>query len=89
MPIIIILLFPGKGGDRLAAEFNFNADPEAAYITLQELKCRTTIISWETSKTLGVSWVGIFFYIYIYIYKFNTTVLEGTAWLNELGSWIT
>jgi hypothetical protein len=68
VPIIIILLFPGKGGDRLAAEFNFNADPEAAYITLQELKCRTTIISWETSKTLGVSWVGIFFYIYIYIY---------------------
>ena len=88
MPIIIILLFPGKGGDRLAAEFNFMADPEAAYITLQELKCRTTIISWETSKSLGVTWVGIFF-LYIYIYKFNTTVLEVTGWLNELGNWIT
>ena len=34
------------------------ADPEAAYITLQELKCPTTIVSYETTKSLGVAWVS-------------------------------
>ncbi|XP_076108857.1 nucleoside hydrolase-like [Mytilus galloprovincialis] len=48
----------GKGGDRLGAEFNFFADPEAAYVTLQELHCQTTIVSWELCKSVGagVSW---------------------------------
>lgn len=43
------------------AEYNFNADPEAAAIVLQRMKCPITIVAWETTfffqDLLGVSYL--------------------------------
>ncbi|KAI6242373.1 Uridine nucleosidase 1 [Aphelenchoides fujianensis] len=43
--------FYGMGNIRTAstAEFNFNADPEAAEIVLQGMRCPITIVAWETT----------------------------------------
>ncbi|KAI6204239.1 hypothetical protein M3Y94_00649700 [Aphelenchoides besseyi] len=43
--------FYGMGNIRTSstAEFNFNADPEAAEIVLQSMKCPITIVAWETT----------------------------------------
>ena len=37
----------GKGNISVSAEFNFYADPEAAYVVLNELGRTATLVSWE------------------------------------------
>lgn len=37
----------GVGNQSRCAEFNFFADPEAAYIALSTAKCPITILPWE------------------------------------------
>ena len=37
----------GIGNVSIAAEFNFHADPEAAYVVLDKVKCPTFIVTWE------------------------------------------
>ncbi|XP_063237953.1 nucleoside hydrolase-like isoform X2 [Bacillus rossius redtenbacheri] len=39
----------GIGNVTAAAEFNFHCDPEAAYITVHNMKCPVTILPWETA----------------------------------------
>ncbi|XP_071178223.1 nucleoside hydrolase-like [Mytilus edulis] len=46
----------GRGNINLGAEFNFYADPEAAYITLQELKCPVNLLSLEAAEANGQEW---------------------------------
>ncbi|XP_052072923.1 inosine-uridine preferring nucleoside hydrolase-like [Mytilus californianus] len=46
----------GRGNKNLGAEFNFYADPEAAYITLHELKCPTNLLSLEAAEANGIEW---------------------------------
>ncbi|XP_076105888.1 nucleoside hydrolase-like [Mytilus galloprovincialis] len=47
----------GRGNINLCAEFNFYADPEAAYITIQELKCPINILSMEAAEANGIEWI--------------------------------
>lgn len=50
--------FKGIGNITAQAEFNFYADPEAAFIVLENLKCKTYIVPWETTlkKQIPLSW---------------------------------
>ncbi|XP_071802193.1 uncharacterized protein [Asterias amurensis] len=46
----------GSGSMTDAAEFNFFSDPEAAHIVLQDVKCPTIVVGWETCLKNGLSW---------------------------------
>lgn len=61
--IEIILLSLAVGNQSRCAEFNFFADPEAAYIVLNTAKCPITILPWEACLTdsLKISLVCFFF----------------------------
>ena len=48
----------GQGNTSPAAEFNFRVDPEAAYVTLNEVTCPITIVPWETCISDGFTWVN-------------------------------
>ncbi|KAL3856548.1 hypothetical protein ACJMK2_011286 [Sinanodonta woodiana] len=41
----------GRGNSTVSAEFNFGADPEAAFVTLSDLPCPVTMIPWELNLT--------------------------------------
>ncbi|KAK3590505.1 hypothetical protein CHS0354_037552 [Potamilus streckersoni] len=41
----------GRGNVTVSAEFNFNYDPEAAFIVLSQLQAPTTIVTWELSTS--------------------------------------
>ena len=43
----MITFVSGKGNISVSAEFNFYADPEAAYVVLNELGRTATLVSWE------------------------------------------
>ncbi|CAL8266551.1 unnamed protein product [Lota lota] len=45
-----------RGNTTVCAEFNFAADPEAAYIVLNEYQCPTTIACWEFTCYSKLSW---------------------------------
>ncbi|KAL5016066.1 hypothetical protein ScPMuIL_005655 [Solemya velum] len=49
----------GKGNSTLAAEYNFESDPEAAAIVLKDIKCMINLVSWETNlrHSLPFDWV--------------------------------
>ena len=53
----------GVGNHFISGEFNFGADPEAAYIVLNELCCPLSIISWEFCLDHSMDWE--FFYNYV------------------------
>ena len=54
----------GKGNHWVSAEFNFGADPEAAYVVLNQFtKCPVSIVSWETCLEHELTWE--FFYGYV------------------------
>jgi inosine-uridine nucleoside N-ribohydrolase len=36
-----------------AAEFNFYCDPEAAYVTVHNMKCPITVFPWEAAYKYG------------------------------------
>ena len=40
------------------AEFNFHADPEAAFIVLNDLQLPITLVTWETCLKYSFCWVG-------------------------------
>ncbi|PSN30983.1 hypothetical protein C0J52_26845 [Blattella germanica] len=44
---------PGVGNITAAAEFNFYCDPEAAFITIHNMKCPITIFPWEAAYKYG------------------------------------
>ncbi|XP_060069868.1 nucleoside hydrolase-like [Ylistrum balloti] len=46
----------GKGNITVSAEFNFHADPEAAYIALEQVGCPTTLVGWEVCEENGPTW---------------------------------
>lgn len=55
---IFVTLLAGKGNVRLAAEFNFFCDAEAARIVLEETQCPCQIVGWEVSGLqTKFSWV--------------------------------
>ncbi|XP_072293831.1 inosine-uridine preferring nucleoside hydrolase-like isoform X2 [Eucyclogobius newberryi] len=45
-----------RGNTTICGEFNFVADPEAAYIVLDRYKCPTYIASWEFSCASSLPW---------------------------------
>ncbi|CAL8322674.1 unnamed protein product [Merluccius merluccius] len=45
-----------RGNTTVCAEFNFAADPEAAYIVLNEYHCPTTMACWEFTCRSKLSW---------------------------------
>ena len=53
----------GKGNHTVSAEFNFAADPEAAYIVLKEMSCHVSLITWELCEDHSMEWD--FFYEYV------------------------
>jgi len=46
----------GKGNHWVSAEFNFGADPEAAYVLLNEFKCPISLVSWEACLDHEMEW---------------------------------
>lgn len=46
-----------RGNTTVCGEFNFVADPEAAFIVLDRYTCPTHIASWEFSCANSLSWV--------------------------------
>lgn len=46
----------GKGNHWVSAEFNFGADPEAAYVVLNQFKRPVCIVSWETCLEHELEW---------------------------------
>ncbi|KAL5015916.1 hypothetical protein ScPMuIL_005505, partial [Solemya velum] len=46
----------GRGNVTVSAEFNFGADPEAASIVLSEMKCKLSLMSWETNLQSCQPW---------------------------------
>ncbi|XP_020848390.1 nucleoside hydrolase-like [Phascolarctos cinereus] len=45
-----------RGNIDICAEFNFAADPEAAYIVLNEYTCPTAIATWEFASSNSLPW---------------------------------
>ncbi|WAR31381.1 IUNH-like protein [Mya arenaria] len=48
--------YQGRGNITMAAEFNFYADPEAAFVVLGQLCCPMTVMPWETCLEHAISW---------------------------------
>lgn len=46
-----------RGNTTVCGEFNFTADPEAAYIVLNEYQCLTYLACWEFTCHSKLSWV--------------------------------
>lgn len=46
----------GIGNHFISAEFNFGADPEAAYVVLNDFECPINIISWEFCLENPIEW---------------------------------
>ena len=42
----------------VSAEFNFYSDPEAAYVTLNQLKAPISLVPWEVCDEHTLSWVS-------------------------------
>lgn len=51
-------MFTGIGNSTLCAEFNFEMDPESAYIVLEEFLCPTYVATWEYSCRNSLPWVS-------------------------------
>lgn len=49
--------FTARGNTTVCGEFNFVADPEAAYIVLDRYTCPTYIATWEFSCRNSLPWV--------------------------------
>lgn len=55
---LFFLIFTGIGNSTLCAEFNFEMDPESAYIVLEEFLCPTYVATWEYSCRNSLPWVS-------------------------------
>ena len=51
----------GVGNVTNCSEFNFHADSEAAFVTLNELQCDVTMATLEFCQTQALNWVQIIF----------------------------
>lgn len=51
-------MFCSVEGQSLRLEFNFRMDPEAAKISLSELKCPLQLLTWETCGEAPLEWVS-------------------------------
>lgn len=50
-----------RGNTTVCGEFNFTADPEAAYVVLKEYQCPTYLACWEFTCHSKLSWVRLLF----------------------------
>lgn len=50
-------LLLARGNTTVCGEFNFAADPEAAYIVLNDYQCPTYLACWEFTCYSKLSWV--------------------------------
>ncbi|KAL5011833.1 hypothetical protein ScPMuIL_010384 [Solemya velum] len=48
--------YHGKGNVTVSAEFNFYADPEGAYVVLNQLGCDITMVCWELCDEHSLPW---------------------------------
>lgn len=48
-----------RGNTTVCGEFNFTADPEAAYIVLNDYDCPTYLACWEFTCYSKLSWVRL------------------------------
>ncbi len=53
----------------ISAEFNFGWDPEAAASVLSEVSCPVDLVTWETSSSHTLSWVGTAFFFLAFFYR--------------------
>jgi inosine-uridine nucleoside N-ribohydrolase len=81
----------GKGNHFISAEFNFGADPEAAYVVLNEFDCPISIVSWEFCLENPIKWD--FFHQYTGFptpkSRFLKTISTKIAEYEEGGPWLT
>lgn len=63
-------MFAARGNTTVCAEFNFAADPEAAYIVLNRFFCPTYIATWEFCCENKLPWVRAQVLV-IYLYRLN------------------
>ncbi|KAG8000492.1 putative uridine nucleosidase 2 [Nibea albiflora] len=50
---------PSRGNTTVCGEFNFTADPEAAYVVLSDYDCPTYLACWEFTCYSKLSWVRL------------------------------
>ena len=55
---VVVVLVSGRGNVTMAAEFNFYADPEAAYVVLNNLRAPITMACWELCLKHSLPWVS-------------------------------
>lgn len=66
----MLFVFAARGNTTVCAEFNFAADPEAAYIVLNRFFCPTYIATWEFCCENKLPWVRAQVLV-IYLYRLN------------------
>lgn len=73
-----LLIVLGVGNATACAEFNFHADPEAAHIVLNSLKCPINIVPWEccTKESINISKVIPYFHFQVEIMRLNPIILS-------------
>lgn len=49
-----------RGNRTVCSEFNFAADPEAAYIVLNDYQCPTYLACWEFTCSSKLSWARLY-----------------------------
>lgn len=58
---VCICVWSARGNTTVCGEFNFTADPEAAYVVLKEYQCPTYLACWEFTCHSKLSWVRFLF----------------------------
>lgn len=81
----------GIGNHFISAEFNFGADPEAAFVVLNEFECPITIVTWEFCVDHSFDWN--YFYQYTGIpsskSQFLKSISSGIKKYESGGPWMT
>lgn len=75
----------GRGNTTPAAEFNFISDPEAAFVTINELKCPIITVDWEICLKAAVTkdWLDMWLNVDTQKGRFNRDISEKTLFYWE------